>query len=63
MRIVSIVGARPEFVQSVPVSRALQGRHEEFLGSGEPLLLTGRNSVAPWTKPSTMAWMISNTSS
>ena len=31
MRIVSIVGARPEFVQSVPVSRALQGRHEEIL--------------------------------
>ena len=31
MRIVSIVGARPEFVQSVPVSKALQGRHEEIL--------------------------------
>jgi UDP-N-acetylglucosamine 2-epimerase len=31
VRIVSIVGARPEFVQSVPVSKALQGRHEEIL--------------------------------
>ncbi len=31
MRIVSIVGARPEFVQCVPVSRALQGRHEEIV--------------------------------
>jgi UDP-N-acetylglucosamine 2-epimerase len=31
VRIVSIVGARPEFVQSVPVSRALQGTHEEIL--------------------------------
>jgi UDP-N-acetylglucosamine 2-epimerase len=31
VRIVSIVGARPEFVQSVPVSRALQPHHEEIL--------------------------------
>jgi UDP-N-acetylglucosamine 2-epimerase len=28
---VSIVGARPEFVQSVPVSQALRGTHEEIL--------------------------------
>lgn len=31
MRIASIVGARPEFVQASPVSRALAGRHEEIL--------------------------------
>jgi len=31
VRIVSIVGARPEFVQSVPVSRALQAHHQEIL--------------------------------
>jgi UDP-N-acetylglucosamine 2-epimerase len=31
MNIVSIVGARPEFVQAWPVSRALHGRHCEIL--------------------------------
>lgn len=31
MKIVSIVGARPEFVQSAPVSRALRERHHEIL--------------------------------
>jgi UDP-N-acetylglucosamine 2-epimerase len=32
MRIVSIVGARPEFIQAAPVSRALcAGGHEEIL--------------------------------
>lgn len=31
MRIVSVVGARPEFIQAAPVSRALRTRHEEVL--------------------------------
>ncbi len=31
MKIVSIVGARPEFVQARPVSLALRGRHQEIL--------------------------------
>ncbi len=31
MRIVSVVGARPEFIQAAPVSRALRGRHQEIL--------------------------------
>ena len=31
MRIVSIVGARPEFIQAAPVSRALRREHEEIL--------------------------------
>ncbi len=31
MKIVSIVGARPEFVQAAPVSRALRPRHHEVL--------------------------------
>ncbi len=31
MKILSIVGARPEFVQAMPVSQALADRHEEIL--------------------------------
>lgn len=33
MKIVSVVGARPEFIQATPISRALQqtGRHQEIL--------------------------------
>jgi UDP-GlcNAc3NAcA epimerase len=31
MKIVSVVGARPEFIQLTPVSRALQMRHQEIL--------------------------------
>lgn len=31
MKIVSVVGARPEFIQSAPVSRALREHHEEIL--------------------------------
>lgn len=31
MRIMSIVGARPEFVQAAPVSRALRRNHVEVL--------------------------------
>ncbi len=31
MKIVSVVGARPEFIQSAPVSRALRPRHREIL--------------------------------
>ncbi|HLF26122.1 MAG TPA: UDP-N-acetylglucosamine 2-epimerase (non-hydrolyzing) [Anaerolineae bacterium] len=31
MRIVSIVGARPEFIQAAPVSRVLRRNHEEIL--------------------------------
>ncbi len=31
MKVVSIVGARPEFVQAAPVSRALRARHQEIL--------------------------------
>ena len=31
MKIVSVVGARPEFIQSVPVSRALRPAHREVL--------------------------------
>lgn len=31
MRILSIVGARPEFIQAAPVSRALRRKHEEIL--------------------------------
>lgn len=31
MNIISIVGARPEFIQSAPVSRALRERHREIL--------------------------------
>ena len=31
MRIVSVVGARPEFIQAAPVSRALRTRYEEVL--------------------------------
>jgi UDP-N-acetylglucosamine 2-epimerase len=31
MKVLSVVGARPEFVQAAPVSRALRERHEEVL--------------------------------
>ncbi len=31
MKVLSVVGARPEFVQSAPVSRALRARHQEVL--------------------------------
>jgi UDP-GlcNAc3NAcA epimerase len=31
MKIVSVVGARPQFVKAAVLSRALRGRHEEFL--------------------------------
>jgi UDP-N-acetylglucosamine 2-epimerase len=31
MKLMSIVGARPEFVQAVPLSAALAGRHEDIL--------------------------------
>ena len=31
MKIISVVGARPEFIQSAPVSRALRKRHQEIL--------------------------------
>jgi UDP-N-acetylglucosamine 2-epimerase len=31
LRVLSVVGARPEFVQAAPVSRALRVRHEEIL--------------------------------
>ena len=31
MKIVSVVGARPEFIQSAPVSRALRRKHQEVL--------------------------------
>jgi UDP-GlcNAc3NAcA epimerase len=31
MKIVSVVGARPEFIQSAPVSRALRSKHDEIL--------------------------------
>jgi UDP-N-acetylglucosamine 2-epimerase len=31
MKIVSVVGARPEFIQSTPVSRALRKNHHELL--------------------------------
>lgn len=31
MKLVSIVGARPEFIQAAPVSRALRRRHQEIL--------------------------------
>ncbi len=31
MKIISIVGARPEFIQTVPVSKALRARHHEIL--------------------------------
>ena len=31
MKIVSVVGARPEFIQAMPVSRALSDAHEEIL--------------------------------
>lgn len=31
MKIVSIVGARPEFIQAMPVSRALREKHQEIL--------------------------------
>ena len=31
MRIVSVVGARPQFIKAAPVCRALRERHEEVL--------------------------------
>lgn len=31
MKVISVVGARPEFVQAAPVSRALRPRHQEVL--------------------------------
>ena len=31
MKIVSVVGARPEFIQAAPISRALRSRHREIL--------------------------------
>jgi UDP-GlcNAc3NAcA epimerase len=31
VKIISVVGARPEFIQSMPVSRMLRNRHEEIL--------------------------------
>jgi UDP-N-acetylglucosamine 2-epimerase len=31
MKIISVVGARPEFIQATPVSRALRERHQEIL--------------------------------
>ncbi len=31
MKILSVVGARPEFIQAMPVSRAVRADHEEIL--------------------------------
>jgi UDP-GlcNAc3NAcA epimerase len=31
MRVLTVVGARPQFIKAAPVSRALRARHEEFL--------------------------------
>ncbi len=31
MKILSVVGARPEFIQAMPVSRALRSDHQEIL--------------------------------
>ena len=31
MKVVSIVGARPQFIKAAPVSRALRHRHKEVL--------------------------------
>ncbi len=31
MKVASIVGARPEFIQAAPVTRALRPRHQEVL--------------------------------
>ncbi|MEL7666711.1 MAG: UDP-N-acetylglucosamine 2-epimerase, partial [Actinomycetota bacterium] len=31
MRVVSVVGARPQFIKAASVCRALRGRHEEIL--------------------------------
>ncbi len=31
MRVVSVVGARPQFIKAAPLSRALRQRHEEYL--------------------------------
>jgi len=31
MKVLTVVGARPQFVKAAPVSRALRGRHEELL--------------------------------
>ena len=31
MKIMSIVGARPEFIQAAPISAALRGQHQEVL--------------------------------
>lgn len=31
MKIISVVGARPEFIQAMPVSQALRGEHQEIL--------------------------------
>src|SRR5512145_2752646 len=31
LKIISVVGARPEFIQSTPVSRALRKSHQEIL--------------------------------
>ena len=31
MKVLTVVGARPQFVKAAPVSRALRARHEEFL--------------------------------
>ena len=31
MKLVSVVGARPEFIQAMPVSRAVRANHQEIL--------------------------------
>ena len=31
MKILSVVGARPEFIQAMPVSRAIRADHQEIL--------------------------------
>ncbi|MGH2393749.1 MAG: non-hydrolyzing UDP-N-acetylglucosamine 2-epimerase, partial [Candidatus Limnocylindria bacterium] len=31
MKVVSVIGARPQFVKAAPISRLLRQRHEEVL--------------------------------
>lgn len=47
MKVVSVVGARPQFIKAVPVSLQLRRRHREVLLSSSPPIREPGRRYAP----------------